>query len=76
MRQCMGLLIINESKTNNVMISKLALYRNKCDTSLQKIPGNIQSVKKKKEHSYLFQYKSTYRNETGTNHHGSLSTII
>ena len=30
--------------------------------------------KKKKEHPYLFPYKLPYRNETGTNHHGLLST--
>ena len=27
---------------------------------------------KKREHPYLFQYKLSYRNETGTNHHGLL----
>ena len=32
----------------------------------------VQSIKKKKkkEHPYLFQYKLSKRNETGTNHHG------
>ena len=32
--------------------------------------------KKKKKHPYLFQYKLSYRNETGSNHHGLLSTLI
>ena len=32
--------------------------------------------KKKTKHFYLFQYKLSYRNETGTNHHGLLSTSI
>ena len=27
------------------------------------------SQRKKKKHPYLFQYKLSYRNETGTNHH-------
>ena len=38
----------------------------------------VQQVKKKrkKEHPYLFQYKLSYRNETGTNHHGLLSTSV
>ena len=31
--------------------------------------------KKKTKHPYLFQYKLLYRNETGTNHHGLLSTL-
>ena len=32
--------------------------------------------KKKKKNHYLFQYKLLYRNETGTNHHGLLSTSV
>ena len=32
--------------------------------------------KKKKKPPYLFQYKLSYRNETGTNHHGLVSTLI
>ena len=32
--------------------------------------------KKKKKHRYLFQYKLSNRNETGTNHHGLLSTSV
>ena len=32
--------------------------------------------KRKTKHLYLFQYKLSYRNETGTNHHGLLSTSI
>ena len=35
----------------------------------------IRSKKKKKKIS-LFQFKSSYRNKTGTNHHGLLSTSI
>ena len=35
---------------------------------------HAQSVKRKK--NYLFQYKLSYRNETGTNHHGLLSTSV
>ena len=31
-------------------------------------------VQKKTKYPYLFQYKLSYRNETGTNHHGLLST--
>ena len=31
---------------------------------------------KKKKHPKLFQYKLSYRNETGTNHHGLLSTSV
>ena len=29
-----------------------------------------------KNYPYLFQYKLSYRNETGTNHHGLLSTLV
>ena len=36
----------------------------------------VQSVKKKTKHPYLFQYKLSYRKETGTNHHGLLSTSV
>ena len=32
--------------------------------------------RKKKKHPYLFQYKLSYRNETGSNHHGLLSTSV
>ena len=32
--------------------------------------------KKKKKHLYLLQYKVSYRNETGPNHHGLLSTSV
>ena len=32
--------------------------------------------KEKKKHPYLFQYKLSYRNETGTNHHGLVSTSV
>ena len=32
--------------------------------------------KKKKKPPYLFQYKLSYRNETGSNHHGKLSTSV
>ena len=32
--------------------------------------------KKKTKHPYLFQYKLSYRNETGTNHHGLISTSV
>ena len=31
---------------------------------------------KQAKHPYLFNYKLSYRNETGTNHHGLLSTSI
>ena len=31
-------------------------------------------VEKKSKNPYLFQYKLSYRNETGTNHHGLVST--
>ena len=35
------------------------------------VPIDIVSKKKKKtKHPYLFQYKLSYRNETGANHHG------
>ena len=34
------------------------------------------SQKKKKKHPYLFQYKLSYRNGTGTNHHGLLLTSV
>ena len=34
------------------------------------------SKKEKNKYPYLFQYKLSYRNETGTNHHGFLSTSI
>ena len=33
-------------------------------------------VGKKKKHSYLFEYKLSYRNETKTNQHRSLSTSV
>ena len=37
----------------------------------------VQKKKKKKtKHPYLFQCKLSHRNETGTNHHGLLSTLI
>ena len=32
--------------------------------------------KLKTKHTYLFQYKLLYRNETGTKHHGLLSTSV
>ena len=32
--------------------------------------------KKKTKHPYLLQYKLSYRNETGTNHHGLLPTSV
>ena len=32
--------------------------------------------KERKTHPYLFQCKLSQRNETGTNHHGLLSTLI
>ena len=35
-----------------------------------------RSKKKKTKHPYLFQYKLLYRNETGANHHGLLSTSV
>ena len=34
------------------------------------------SSKKKRNTPYLFQYKLSYRNETGANHHGLVSTLI
>ena len=34
---------------------------------------HVQSVKK---NIYLFQHKLSYGNETGTNHHGLLSTTV
>ena len=38
----------------------------------------LQSVKKKKKRnvSYLFQYKLSYKNEIGSNHHGLLFTSV
>ena len=36
----------------------------------------MYSRSKKMKHLHLFQYKLSYRNETGTNHHGLLSTSI
>ena len=32
--------------------------------------------KRKKKHLYLFQYKLSYRKETGTSHHGLLPTSV
>ena len=31
---------------------------------------------KKTKHPYLFQYKLSYRNKTGINHHGSVSISV
>ena len=36
----------------------------------------IYSRSKETKHSYLFQYKLSYKNETGTNHHGLFSTSV
>ena len=40
--------------------------------------NNIEctEVQKKTKHAYLFQHKLSYRNETGTNHHGLVSTLV
>ena len=32
--------------------------------------------KKNPKHPFLFQYKLSYRNETGTNHHGLVSASV
>ena len=36
----------------------------------------FQMYSRSKKHPYLFQYKLSYSNETGANHHGLLSTSI
>ena len=43
-------------------------YKSKCTV------GKKKKKKKKKKQPYLFQYKLSYRNETGTHHHESVST--
>ena len=35
-----------------------------------------EEEKKRKKHPYLFQYKLSHRNRTGTNHHGLLPTSV
>ena len=36
----------------------------------------VQQFKEKTKHPYLFQYKLSYRNETGINHHGLVSISV
>ena len=38
--------------------------------------SNHVQKEKETEHPYLFQYKLSYRNETGTNHRGLVSTLV
>ena len=41
------------------------------------VPDRLYSKSKEKmKHPYLFQYKLSYKNETGTNHHGLVSTSV
>ena len=56
----------------NVMLKFLAVKHSK----LHNLPHTVGQRKKKKKHRYLFQYKLSYRNKTGTNLHGLLSTLI
>ena len=55
--------------------SKLTTFRHisegTCNRKGIKFVGTV--VKKK---TYLFQYKLSYRNETGNNHHGLVSTSV
>ena len=49
----------------NFRYENKAFHLNKCTVG-----------QKKTKHPYLFQYKLSYRNETGTNHHGLVSTSV
>ena len=59
-------------------MSKRPIFRwfNITPHRLLKTQRYVQLVKKKTKHPYLFQCKLSYGNETGTNHHGLLSTLV
>ena len=62
-----------------VQLAILAKLKQRIQVVLNKITPNKTCTvgqKKKKKHPYLFQYKLSYRNETGTNHHGFLSISV
>ena len=52
----------------NIFYAAINLLKNHCTVG--------QKKKKKPKHRYLFQYKLSYKNETGTNHYGLLSTSV
>ena len=45
-------------------------------TNLHTYIRYMYSRSKKTKHPYLFQYKLSYRNETGNNHYGLVSTPV
>ena len=48
-----------------------------CDFAFEMLIKYIcTACQKKSKHPYLFQYKLSYRNETGINHHRLLSTSV
>ena len=54
------------------------IIEKKCTTppSIALCTVGVGQEQNKTKHPYLFQYKLLYRNETGTNHHGLLSTSV
>ena len=60
--------------TNQIYLPQIIIYFS-IITALR-VSFNIPVVQRKSKHPYLFQYKLSYRNETDTNHHVLLSTLI
>ena len=54
----------------------LCTHKKKNYNTLQPIEGTTGQKKKRRKDSYIFQYKLSYRNETGTTHHKLLSTSV